>query len=236
MADDYFQSHNMTEIFLAVYVSIGFLLLIGVSVIGAKSNHYIFRYKELALIIYIIISILAGIVSYFARRLIYNTKRSLVKDSNFITKGDVIGIIYTGFLIVLGLKSLSIVPNSNPIYSIMLIIMAISIGLNSYFGSFWRLTMLDSNKNLRLEALKLEHREWSSIYNSVIVGILVVLGGFALTFFTNSNSMIYSPNFYSDGILVAYIVFGAPILWLLRPIHFTMARIRKEIIEIHGDI
>lgn len=234
MADDYFQSYNMTEIFLAIYVSIGFLLLIGASVIGAESNHYIFKYKELALIIYVIISILAGIVSYFARRLIYNTKRSLVKDSNFITNGDVIGIIYTGFLIVLGLKSLSIVPNSNPIYSIMLIIMAISIGLNSYFGSFWRLTMLDSNKNLKLEALKLEHREWSSIYNSVIIGIIVVLGGFTLTFFT--NSMIYSLDFYRDGILIAYIVFGAPILWLLRPIHFTMARIRKEIIEIHGDI
>ncbi|GAG86001.1 unnamed protein product, partial [marine sediment metagenome] len=35
-----------------------------------------------------------------------------------------------------------------------------------------------------------------------------------------------------DGSVIAYIVLGAPILWLLRPIHVIMARIREEIINL----
>ena len=30
-----------------------------------------------------------------------------------------------------------------------------------------------------------------------------------------------------DGFLIIFIVFGAPIIWLLRPIHITMNNIRK---------
>jgi len=228
MSNNHFQSRTTTEILLAFYVSCGFLFVILASLARNYSLIDMVKKDIFTLIGYLIYAIMTGIITYLFRKKIYNFKRSFLRDSNMISKGDLLTIIYTGLLVLLGLIAfLSIHASINFIYVIVLIIMVTVVGLNTYFGSFWQATVFDSNSNL--DALKLEHSEWSTIYNSVMISLIIFVGGIIFTYFASNSQRMF------DGVVIAYNVLGTPIIWLLRPVHVTMARIRKKIIEIQID-
>ena len=99
--------------------------------------------------------------------------------------------------------------------------------------------MLGHDVNFNLETLKLEHGEWLAIYNSIIITCVVAFGGIFFTYFTSPATSLLkqsiSHRIYLDGFIIAYTILGSPILCLLRPIHVTMARIRKKIAEIKAS-
>jgi len=228
-----FQYSKNTEIFLGFYISFGFFLVIVASVIKANPDINfldIVKNNQYEIIKYIVYSISAGLITYIFRKKIFELKRPLEKDSNIVSKVDLLNFIYTSLMVLIGFGIFFSFTYADITYILMFLIMVVVITLNIYFGSFWRLTLIDINRS-SLVSLKLEHGEWTSIYNSVLIGVIVFAGGI---FFTNYNSN--SSIIFIDGLLIIYVVLGAPILWLLRPIHTTMVRIRKEILELECNV
>jgi hypothetical protein len=240
MSNDNLYSRTTTEIFLAFYVSSAFLFVIIASMVGSGLLLDTIKRNWISSIVCSVCSILAGTTTYFFRKKIYRFERSLLRDSDLMAKGDLLTIIYTGLLVLLAVVAISLIPISvNPIYILVLIMMIATLGLNTYFRSFWRQTVLGSDTSFNLESLKLEHGEWLTIYNSVIIACVVAFGGIFFTYFTSTTSSLIgsvSHKMYLEGFATAYTVLGPPIICLLRPIHVIMARIRKEITEIQRHV
>jgi len=226
-----FQYSKNTEIFLGFYIAFGIFIIIAASLIRANSFFDLVENNKCLIGKYIAISILAGLITYIFRKHIFKFERPLEKDSNIVSKVDMLNFIYTSIMILIGLGIFLSFTNIDITYVFIFIILVVVVTLNIYFSSFWRLTIKGKDIRYNLESLKLEHEEWTIIYNSVLFGVILFAGGIAFTNFDSNSSKIFI-----DGLLITYDVLGAPILWLLRPIHTTIVRIRKEIIELEFDV
>ena len=229
-----FQNSKRTEFFLGFYIAFGIVIIIAASLIEANPDNsfYDIVKNNLYLIgICTAYSILAGLITYIFKKQISKFERTLEKDSNIISEVDGLNFIYTSFMVFTGFGIFSSFTNIDTTSIFVFIILIFVATLNIYFSSFWRLTIKGENIRSYLESLKLEHQEWSIVYNSILIGVILFAGGIS---FTNINSN--SSNIYTDGILITYNVLGAPLVWLLRPIHITMVCIRKEIIELEFDV
>ena len=229
-SDGKFQYSKNTEIFLGLYIAFGIVIIIAASLMEANPDNSFFnivKNNQFLIGICTFFSILAGLITYKFRKKMFGLERTLENDSNIVIKVDWLNFIYICLMVLMGLGIFSLFNNINIKYIFVFIILVVVSTLNIYFSSFWRLTIKGKNIKCYLKSLKLEHEEWSIIYNSVLLGVIVFAGGMAFTNFDSGSSKIYM-----DGILIIYNVLGAPILWLLRPIHITMVRIRKEIIEL----
>lgn len=146
------------------------------------------------------------------------------------------------------------IPHNPLAYFFPRIILSVVIGLNFYFSRFWRQKLIPVSipTPINMEILKTRHSEWSYIVNALI---LIFFGAFAVVMYTyylntnadtvhiyintkcieetkyivkanNSSSTINFVTFF-DILIVSYNTIFAPILWLLRPVHLDMARIRN---------
>lgn len=228
------QYSKNTEIFLGFYIVFGIAIIIAASLIKANPDNSFFdivKNNQCLIVKYTAYCISAGLITYIFRKKILKLERTLEKDSNIVLNVDWLNFIYTSFMVLIGLGIFSSFTTIDMTYIFVFLILVVVVSLNIYFSSFWRLTIKGKNLNFYLESLKLEHEEWSIIHNSVLFGVILFAGGIAFTNF-NSNSS----NIFIDGVLITYDVLGAPILWLLRPIHTTMVHIRKEITELEFDV
>lgn len=184
MSYNRFQSRTMSEIILAFHVSSGFLLITIAPLISIESLLDTITGHWPELIVRLICSIFVGVITYFVRKRIQKFKRALLDDSNLITIVDLITIIYTGSVVVLGLIIIQLGPPFNLLYAVFLIIMVAVVGLNIYFSCFWQMTVPSPSTDFGLESLKLEHQEWSTIFNNLVITCLVIAGGMTLTHYT----------------------------------------------------
>lgn len=219
-----------TDIFMAIYVAFSVLLIATSSLVSTNSHtHFIEIIKtnyEL-IIIYTCLSIVIGILTFIFRKIVIKSEREFEIISDTIFRVDWISSFYFTIAIFGGGGVLLLFHTITSKYILIYIILIVVISLNFYFSSFWILGIENDSNKYNLELLKIEHEEWTTVYNSVLFGILVFTGGITFT-----NLGLSSPNSYLDGIIISHVVFGAPIIWLLRPIHITMGRIRKNISNI----
>jgi hypothetical protein len=223
---DFFRS-KFTEIFLSFYVAIGFLLMIISSKIQIFNNLKIIWENKITIIIILILAILSGLITYLFRRYCQRFTQSFLRNANELSRIDIFSIGYAVFLCLLAGIALLLPPISINFLNISIfLIMVVIVSLNTYFCSFWN----QQNINANLELIKMEHDEWIIMFNNACLAFLVGIGGvvfayFATTKVDNSSSFI---KMFLDGFLILQIVFGGPIIWLLRPIHINLNNIRKE--------
>ena len=238
------QKKDTTEVFFGLFVVVGFLLLITASKIEAIDSFEKFAENKKSIIISLILAIVSGIVTYYIRKWVFKLKQPNIKDPNELTVENVFAIAHGSSLGSIGLVMLALAPTSiDFLYILILGIFIIMVTLNTYFSSFWLKRIQGENSVLNIDALKLEHVEWSHYSNNVCI-VFLLLTGIFLTYYSTSNtsSLLASNNGlfnilknYINMILIIYVVFLTPIIWLLRPIHVTMNQIRKEIIKVKGD-
>lgn len=220
-----------SEIFLAVYVAIGFLFIVIAPKIEIFDNFEIINENKITIIIILILAILLMIITYFNRRYCQKFTQSFSRDANDISRIDILSIGYACFLVFLGFFGMILPPISiNFLYVFILIIMAVVVGLNTYFSGFWQQRIQDNDITSNLELKKLEHFEWSIMFNNVCLAFLVAIGSVIFTYFSQMDNSINN-KMLLDGFIIIQIVFGIPIIWLLRPIHITMNNIKKEILK-----
>jgi hypothetical protein len=229
MSDNYFQSRTTNEIILALYVSFGFLIVFLTSLMTQNCLIFLIKYSIHDLLVLLIFSITAGIITYYTRKIIFD-KRSFNTDSKIISEGEFYILLFTGIL--LGLVAfISMKYNLNNIYIISLVMLITTIGLNTYFSSFWLTISPINNKRAIVDILKLEHSEWSTIFGGLNIALIVSIAGLIFTYINSNN---FSPFSY-ELIVILCIAIGTPIVWLLRPIHIAMVSIRKRISRMQSD-
>ena len=103
--------------------------------------------------------------------------------------------------------------------------MMVSVSLNTYFGSFWgEIGLAGLNSD---DALRAAHDRWGVIFNNVCNALMVSVAGLVIN--PPDQKETSTPwKVYMTGFLSIYILFGGPIVWLLRPIHSTMVQIRDR--------
>ena len=221
---------------MGLYVTFSVLLICIGSLVETNNlnDHFIDIIKALIIktnyqliVKYTLLSLLLGILTFVFRKKVIKSERKFEKKSDTILRVDLIGSIYFTIAIIVGGGILLSFDTVTKKYFLIYIILMLVISLNLYFGSFWRLIIEGNSYKCNLESLKIEHLEWTTMYNSVLIGIIVFTGGITFTNFGSNSSLSYF-----DGVLVSHVVLGAPVIWLLRPMHITMARIRKNIVEL----
>lgn len=225
---DFFRPKK-TEIFLTFYVAIGFLLIIVTSKIDYFDDFEMINENKITIIKILTLTLLSGIFTYFIRRHCYKFNQSFSRDANELSRIEFFGIVYAALLVFLGYYGMNLHPISiDFIYVFFLIIMVAVISLNIYFSSFWLQQTQGNDIASNLELNKLEHVEWNTMFNNICLAFLVAAGSVIFTLISQKDNL-NSFKVLLDGFLIIYIVFGAPIIWLLRPIHITMNNIRKKI-------
>jgi len=181
-----------------------------------------------------VLSTIAGLVTIHYRKKALHQHRTFYRDATILTTPDRQTIILGFTLLAAGSLGVLLPPRRVDFHHLlMFVLMVISVGLNTYFGSFAFERTAFQDYDSHIESLKLAHQEWSTIFNNVCLALLVTVGGIALGFmkpnpeFPNSPSSVIET--MMDAVLIWYFVLGAPILWLLRPIHNLMASIRRDI-------
>lgn len=228
-----FLKSKIAEIFLAFYVAIGFVLTIVASKVEIFNNFEIINENKITIIIILILAFLSGIITYIVQRYCQRFTQSFLRDANELSRIDIISIGYTLSIVILGFIGMRLPPISiNFLYIFILTIMAVVVGLNTYFSGFWQQRTQDNDITSNLESKKLEHVEWSIMFNNGCLAFLVAMGSVIFTYFSQIDNSISCSNMLLDGFIIIQIVFGVPILWLLRPIHITMNNIIKEILKI----
>ena len=171
-------------------------------------------------------SFMSGMITYFMRRRCRKFNQSPSRVANELSEIEFILIVYVAFLVILGFCGMMLDPISiNFLYVFFLIIMVVVVGLNTYFNSFWLQQTQGNNIASNLKLNNLEHFEWNTIFNNICLAFLVAGGSVIFTYLSDmDNSSSFK---LLDGFLIIFIVFGAPLIWLLRPIHITMNNIRK---------
>lgn len=223
---------KFSEIFLAFYVAIGYILIIIASKIKIFDDFEIINENKITIIIILILAFLLGIITYSNRRYCQRFTQSFSRDANELSRIDFFSIGYACCLVLLGFLGMILPPISiNFLYVFIFIIMAVVVGLNTYFSGFWQQKTQDNDITSNLELKKLEHIEWSIMFNNVCLAFLVAIGSVIFTYFSQMDNSINN-KMLLDGFIIIQIVFGIPIIWLLRPIHITMNNIRKEILKI----
>jgi len=243
MIKHFFRTQNMTEIFLGFYVIVGLLLLIIASKIEFFDSFGKVAENKIPIIASIILAIMSGIVTYIIRYLLFKLDQPIIKNPNEFTKENFMGIAHASTLTILGLFILIIPPISiNFLYVLILSVFMILISLNTYFIRFWLKRFQGDDSFISIDALKLEHLEWSHIFNNVCLALLLITGIFITYYSTPNVSSLLTSNTdiyhilmnYINIILIVYVTFMTPIIWLLRPIHITMETIRNEITKMNS--
>ena len=124
--------------------------------------------------------------------------------------------------------------STNSLYILILGLLVLVVSLNIYFSGFWLKRIKGGDSVINTYALKMEHVEWSNFSNNVCLVFIVTTGGIFINYYSTSDATSLFTS-YIDHILIIYVTFLTPIIWLLRPIHATMYQIRKEITKINGD-
>jgi len=236
---------NATEVIFGFYVALGFLLV----AISARIEFFC-TLKELIdnwfiLTAILVCATLSGAITYLIQRRVRGMQPSLSRDANRLTGNDLLSFVHVGSLGALGLILMPSTPTPiGFVYVVIFISMVMEVALNTYFGGFWRKGAQGEDATQNPKALELEHNEWTCIFNNLCLVTIVSTAGAILGYLgtpiKSSPAVISSaPNLNllkisMDGFLIAYAVFGTPVVWLLRPIHVTMACIRKEIAKIRA--
>lgn len=218
---------NFTDAFMAIYVAFSVLLISASSLVETNLDaHFIgiIKIYYMLIIKYVLLSLFIGILTFVFRKKVIKSERKFPTSSDTIFRIDWISSLYFTIAILVGGGLLLSFNTISGKYLLVYIILIVVISLNFYFGSFWCLDIENALNTYNLELLKIEHSEWTTIYNSALIGILVFTGGITFT-----NFGLSSAHSLLDGIIISHVVFGAPIIWLLRPIHITMGRIRTKI-------
>jgi hypothetical protein len=165
-----------------------------------------------------------GIFTFFCRKGVMKKERKLKRNPDTMFDIDWLSASYFIVAIIVGGLCFISFENIKGKHITIYMNLILVISLNFYFSSFWCSSgkVCSNNNTSKLKSLELEHSEWSTIYNSVLYGVLILVGG--ITFKSFGADATYS---CLDIFIVSFIVFGGPIIWLLRPIHITMQRIRK---------
>lgn len=227
---DFFRS-KFTEIFLSFYVAIGFLLVVVSSKIQIFNNLKLIYENKITFIIILILACLSGIITYLFRRYCQKFSQPYSRNANKLSRMEFFSIGYIAILFLLAVVALSIPPISiNLLYISIFIMLVVIVGLNTYFSDFWIQQTKNKDINANLEIIKLEHAEWILMFNNVCLTMIVGIGSVIFAYFTTIklDSPISFIKMFLDGFLILQIVFGGPIIWLLRPIHINLNNIRKE--------
>ncbi len=241
MNKPYNQTHGKkSEILLGIYVTIEFMLLITAS----KIEHLVANGKlifNITIMVILIGGILSGIATFLFRKIIFNFKKPVSKDANELLNSDIFTMLYVGVLFLIGLIALASSPSSvNALYLLILTITIFILGINTYFSNFWYKEFPQKRVSSSIEALKLEHAEWISIFNNLLLAFIILLGGVVISnFFLPIKSIVGTKDnssFTLEVILIILLIMcnllGAAIMWLLRPTHVTLVAIRNEIAKI----
>jgi len=160
-----FTKSKITEIFLAFYVAIGFILTIIASKIEIFNNFEIINENKITIIIILLLAFLSGIITYFSQRYCQKFTQSFLRDANDISRIDIVSVGYTLSIVILGFIGMRLQPiSTNFLYVFILIIMAVVVGLNTYFSGFWQQRTQDNDITSNLELKKLEHVEWGRVH------------------------------------------------------------------------
>lgn len=231
----------LTEILTALYVFIGIILLsVASRYPHIQSIKSYYNYKLLVLAI-LLCSLIAALANYLVRS--YSHKHSLIftHDINCFTPTDWYAALHGFLIVVFGLVSLSWSPaSSDTRYALMLVLMATSLSINTYFHPYFRNAVNRITKANNIDTLKCQHKEWSAMFGNTCIGLLVAMGGAIYTIISlvNINSdavertIPSSVQIFMDGILIGYCVLAPPILWLLRPMHVAMVQACNRIDEL----
>jgi hypothetical protein len=225
-----------TSICLSIYTFIGF----GMHLFLPQLEDfclYSLTSQSTTLITYILIALLAAIVTYFFRLKLIKIKGVLGDDSSYFTKSDWMAFLHGFCLFLIGMIAL-ILDNINVRldYFVMFTFFCLSIGLNTYLSPFLSFELL-KNESKSVDSLKLKHAELSILFNNLCIASFVFVGGAMFGLFPkfqgtiSINSKLTSLVFASTLIFCAFLT---PVLWLLRPIHKTMTRIRVLVEKVDG--
>lgn len=226
---------QLTEILTSLYVFVGVVLLAVASRLDLLTSVDAMVVNRLLLSAIVVCAFMAALATYVTRCRTHETALSFTVDQNRLTPTDWLAAIHAIAFGVFGLLALSLPPTSaHPHYALMLVVMVAALGLNTYFMPYWRAAAFQASDPIGVEALKLQHTEWSGMFANACLGFLVAMGGAVYALFAAFGpdagavgGLRPSPlGLFLDGLLLGYCVLGPTIVWLLRPMYVTMVRIR----------
>ncbi len=242
-------AQRSTDHRLGIYVGFGLTLLVCSSKLDRLADAGFPREWVWTQIVTLACAAVASVATVHYRRAVLGMDRPFYADPTVLAKPDLLTLKQSLWVFGAGILAFVLPPaGTDLLYLVMFSLMTVSVGLNTYFGSFWRKSQ-EGAKAAAEESLKLEHSAWTVIFNNVCSALMIAfIGGIVTALFsrdipnhlssaglagsisTPEKTWLVIMKSWLEVTSIAYTVISAPILWLLRPINATLASIRMDLL------